>query len=144
MKIVFVCTGNTCRSPMAKYIAEDYLKKNGIEYEISSAGLAVFSPEKATENAIKAMQELNIDITNHISTPFTKALADNADYIVPMTSSHKIALLNKGVDAKKIIDFNEQVYDPYGQDINIYRECADQLAKLIESLMVELNESKNT
>lgn len=144
MKIVFVCTGNTCRSPMAKYIAEDYLQKAGIKAEVTSAGLAVNPFEKATANAIEVMRELGIDLSNHVASQFTKTEALEADYIIPMTSSHKMALINKGVKPDKILEFDSQVYDPYDQDIDVYRKCRDQLRELIKKLVDKIYESKKT
>ncbi|HHZ01170.1 MAG TPA: low molecular weight protein arginine phosphatase, partial [Tissierellia bacterium] len=66
MNILFVCTGNTCRSPMAEGLFKDMLRKNNIEnIKVSSAGLSVFPGEHVNEKAIRALKEKGIDISSH-------------------------------------------------------------------------------
>ena len=89
MNILFVCTGNTCRSPMAEGTFKDMLKKNNIaNINVSSAGISVFPGEHANENAIAALKEKGIDIEEHRAKQLTDEIK-KADLILTMTLGHK-------------------------------------------------------
>ncbi|MBR3961706.1 MAG: low molecular weight phosphatase family protein, partial [Clostridia bacterium] len=94
MKIIFVCTGNTCRSPMA----EGYLKSLNIGgLEVASRGLQAGGG--VSENSVAAMQEIGIDISAHTPRNLTREEIDGADIIVCMTATHKAILESAGVKA---------------------------------------------
>lgn len=88
MKILFVCTGNTCRSPMA----EALVQQKAPDIEVQSAGIYAGGNERANENAMKALKEIGISL-NHISQPVTKHLLDWADLVLTMTTGHKQTLI---------------------------------------------------
>ena len=121
MKILFVCTGNTCRSPMA----EGYLKTLGFDCE--SRGLAA-DGSTVSENSAKAMSEINIDISGHISKQLTKTDIDNFDTIICMSKSHYDYLNSLGVECEVLCD---GISDPFGGDIDIYRKCRDEIIKAL-------------
>lgn len=135
MNIVFVCTGNTCRSPMA----EGYLKSLNLkDVFAASAGLSV-GGEKVSENSAKVMSEAGIDIFSHLSTPLTKELAEKADKIYVMTSSHYHivceALKNADISTEKVsLLSNTDIPDPFMQDIAVYRKCRDQIFDAIDKI----------
>ena len=83
-EILFVCAGNTCRSPMAEYLLKSELKKNGITgYSVSSAGLSAFPNLSASQNAVSALAEIDItEIKNHMSRYLTPDLLKKSDYII--------------------------------------------------------------
>lgn len=121
MKILFVCTGNTCRSPMA----EGYLKAMGFDCE--SRGLAA-DGSKVSENSAKTMAEIDIDISSHISKPLTKADVDNFDTIVCMSKSHCDYLHSLGIECEVLGD---GISDPYGCDLDTYKACRDEIIKAL-------------
>ena len=134
MKILFVCTGNTCRSPMAKAIAEDYCK-NRFDFEIDSAGLFINDIDGVSNNAVMAMKEMGIDISDHIPTQLTLDIANNADIIVPMTKNHALTLCSYGISEDKIKPLGAEIPDPYMCDIDVYRKCRDVLKEEIEKML---------
>ncbi len=128
-RIVFVCTGNTCRSPMA----EGYLKsKKEKGYEIISRGLAA-DGSPAAQNSVNVMLEKGIDITGHISSQMTYEDAQNADIIVCMSTSHADILEGLGIDKLKI--FVLGINDPFGGDLNTYRECRDEIFAAVDEFI---------
>ena len=134
MKILFVCTGNTCRSPMAQGIATKLFP----DFIFSSAGIYVNSTSSASSYAVEALKDLNIDISSHISSQLTKELTNDFDYIIPMTLAHKQMLLAFGVEYDKIISFNEEIADPYGCSLEVYKNCAKQIENNIKQTIGEI------
>lgn len=131
MKILFVCTGNTCRSPMAQALAADIDGKN----KFFSAGISV-NEDSISENAVRVCEEIGIDISGYVPKQLTRTLIDDADIIVPITKRHGAVLEQLGAK-EKIKYFQHDVPDPYGQDISVYRECRDALSDMITRLLGE-------
>ncbi len=130
MNVIFVCTGNTCRSPMAEY----YLKsKNLNDISVSSRGFS--AGDKANSNSVEVMAEVGIDISKHISSYITPTDIQNADHIICMTDSHKQMLVLSGADQNKISVLGNGIPDPYGCDIETYRKCRDNIFENINNLI---------
>ena len=130
MNIIFVCTGNTCRSPIAEY----YLKSKNLDnVNVISRGFS--SGECANVNSIEVMNEIGIDISAHISSYITPIDIQNSDAIICMTESHKQMLLLSGAQQNKLFVLNGGISDPFGCDIDTYRNCRDDILKAIDSLI---------
>lgn len=136
-KIVFICTGNTCRSPMA----EGLFKKIycHLDFTVSSRGLMVFMELPANELAIEVMEERNVDISNHKSYHYDKDDWDDNTLVLTMTHGHKEILKQHGHSGevwalKEFVGLKGDVKDPYGGDLEIYRYCANEIEELIEKL----------
>ena len=125
--IVFVCTGNTCRSPMA----EGYLKSIKPDFDVISRGLTA-EGLPVSHNSKIVMEKMGIDISSHISKQLTKEEAEGADFIVCMSPSHAQFLVMAGISEEKIRVLG--VDDPYGQCLEVYEECRDQIIKGIDNL----------
>lgn len=128
-KIIFVCTGNTCRSPMA----EGYLKsKKRKDLEIVSRGLAA-DGSAVSKNSALAMKELGIDISNHKSKQLTFADINENSVFVCMSASHSDILEGLGLDKMKIYVLG--ILDPYGSDLDTYKACRDEIIAGIDEFI---------
>lgn len=134
-KILFVCTGNICRSPMAEGLLKKMARDNQWSLETQSAGLAAFNGVPATPEAIEACQEKGIDISAHQSQPLSKALVLESSLILTMTDKHKESILRKmpqlADKVSLLSDFAgkgiEDVEDPVGQSVDVYRKILTQI-----------------
>ncbi len=142
-RVVFVCTGNTCRSPMAEGLARAWERRrtpNGLTIEVSSAGVAAGDGSPASDQTLQALREREIDLSTHQSRLLTPEMVDRADIILTMTPSHAQAVMQIAPDsAHKVfpIDPLNPIADPIGQPIEVYREVADQLETLIDARLKE-------
>jgi len=142
-EIVFVCTGNTCRSPMAEGIFNS-LSNRG--YFATSAGIYAADGNLPSENAVLAMSEMKIDIKNHLARALTPEMVKSAFLILTMTQNHKDAILSAfpqfSDKVKTISEFageNGNISDPYGGDIEVYRLCAHEIKKYINLIYHNLD-----
>lgn len=140
MKILFVCTGNTCRSPMAQALASHLAGKMDVTIEADSAGLMVIPGSKVSKYSVDAVTEYGIDISSHIPKAITSELLDNADLIITMTKAQKDLIIKSipyySEKVKNLGEYsiNGDITDPYGADFNTYKECALQIKDAIVSL----------
>lgn len=125
MKIMFVCTGNTCRSPMAQAIFTDMSKDSGLDFTVCSAGLYAQNGAPASENAEKACKEIGLDLNNHRAKSVMDENVNTTDLFAVMTMAHAQALMELGVPKDKIYILN--VSDPFGGGLQVYRECRDEI-----------------
>ncbi len=138
MNILFVCTGNTCRSPMAEVMMIELLKEKRIKnVEVSSAGTSVFMPSGASYNAILTVAKRNIDLTSHTSRNIDAGMLESADAVYTMTGAQKELLSHIFPQyAKKINTLLEHdVSDPFGGDEEEYKNCADEIYQGLEKII---------
>lgn len=125
----------------AHEVSKSDLPKRIISY---SAGLSAMDGDKASQNSIDACKELGLDITDHKSTGLTRTSLEEASVVFCMTESHR-ALINMYFDLPQgypiflmrefVEEGSKELPDPYGQDIDVYRECRDRMLEAIPSLM---------
>lgn len=132
MKILFVCTGNTCRSPMAEGIFRKMVADKKIDnVECASAGLFAMTGDEAAQNAIRACERFKVDISAHRARRITAYILDETDKFVCMTSEHA-ASLSMYVPGEKITVLGEGVPDPYGGDLETYIKTANYIKTALE------------
>lgn len=142
--IVFVCTGNTCRSPMAQAIATSLLQRTGKAQHAQavSAGVAAMRGARATPEAVRAAEAVGADLSQHRSQPATADLLERADAIYAMTASHAEAakaLLPPAQRSKvHLLDPAGDIEDPIGGPQALYDELARRFVGLIERRLEEL------
>ncbi|WP_251861568.1 low molecular weight protein arginine phosphatase [Clostridium sp. Marseille-Q2269] len=149
MNILFVCTGNTCRSFMAEAI---FNHLNHIEdVTAKSAGIAVVPGSVSSSNACKIINEdMNIDLSNREAVQLDEDILDQSDLILTMTYSGKDLLCNLSQDdSSRIFCITEyvgekgEILDPFGGDIEVYRNTYNQLKNIILLLLKKLKEDRH-
>ena len=133
MHLLFVCTGNTCRSPMAAGLAA--VITAGADVTFDSAGLAALAGEPASPNAVQAAAELGGDIRNHAGQIVTPQLIHRADMIFCMTARHaaEIGRMDPGARGRvKLLDGERDIPDPFGGSIEEYRTTARRIKAALE------------
>ncbi len=140
MNVLIVCTGNTCRSPMAQALLDQKCGDRGLDVYVSSAGLSTMDGLMPSNNAVTAVGELECDISLHTSREITPADINSADIILTMTASQRDAI-KIGLNEQKVYTIGEfigtpevEVCDPFGEDIDVYRECAMQLDEMLDEV----------
>jgi len=151
MMILFVCTGNTCRSPMAeglcrKILADrlgckpDELQDRGIL--VQSAGISAGMGSQASPEAVEVLGSQGIDLSAHESQPVTEQLIRHADVIWTMTRSHRQALVEQWPEAAaRCAVFSldaRDIADPIGGPVEYYRRCAEQIKGELQRRIAEL------
>lgn len=143
MKILFVCTGNTCRSPMAEGILNELGKKKGLDFEALSAGIFAMDGAGPAKNAIDAMKGIDIDISNHISGSLDRDLIEEVDLILTMSKGHRDSLISyyPHIESKVFIlndyahGIRKDIKDPYGMGIDDYIKARDEIYRAVERII---------
>jgi protein-tyrosine phosphatase len=149
--IVFVCTGNTCRSPIAEALCKKLLAERleclpeelpARGFVVRSAGLAAMMGGRAAPEAVAAVRELGADLTGHASRPMTAELASQADLLIAMTHGHVAALSELfpalAAQPRVLSADGMDIPDPIGADQQTYRVCARQILSCLETLVPEV------
>jgi protein-tyrosine phosphatase len=151
---LFVCTGNTCRSPMAEGIfrkllaerlncPEDELVDRG--FMVASAGVAAGPGSPSSPEAVEILAKRGVDLRGHESQPVTPQLLSQADQIFTMTRSHRELLVRDFPETAERVRLlagdGEDVIDPIGAGVDEYRRCADQIEESLREIVAELPSS---
>src|SRR5580698_11285511 len=143
--VLFVCTGNICRSPMAEGIFR-HIMKGRRDIQVMSAGIGAMEGQPPSPHAVQAVRELGIDISKQRSRQLTADLVQEADYIFGMTHSHvdTVMLLYPQAAEKTFLlrefddtldPYEKDISDPIGSSYLVYVECRDQIEQGIVTLL---------
>lgn len=138
--ILFVCTGNTCRSPIARGYFESEVKKRGLSLAAESAGISVVHSYPASQEAIEVLKEEKIDLSSHQSKKVSDELVKTARAVYAMTKGHAEVLQMMYPEYKnKIFTLSEKdIADPYGGSLFAYRHAAAEIKEAVLKIVGEL------
>ena len=148
MHVLFVCTGNTCRSPMAEGYFKYLLEKEGVEnITASSAGTFAAEGVAPSRNAVMILEKFGIDISDSRSTPVTASVLGQADLIITMTGSHQdyIGRIDSSAlkRTKRLGEYSEagnDIPDPFGGGPEIYEACFLSMKAALDTLFKEIRQ----
>lgn len=145
IKIMFVCTGNTCRSPMAEYILKHMVKQAEREdIKVTSAGLCVNQEDKINANAVSALKKLGITVRRFKPKQVDATLCRKQNAVICMTDKHKQAF----VGFNNVYTINElsgcgEIEDPFGKSEQTYVACAEQISTACAVILDLLKEGSD-
>ena len=135
--VLFVCSGNTCRSPMAAVLFNALCERRGLPYRAESAGLNTADGSPASDGAFFAMKERGLSLARHVAQPVTAALAGDAKLVVAMSEAHA-ALVRERCPWARIVAFQPPIGDPYGSSLANYRATAMDLESRMDWVVEQL------
>lgn len=166
-KILFVCTGNTCRSPMAELIFNNFIKDNKdlASWGAISAGISAIPGQSATRYAVQVLDEEGISASGHYSKQLSENAIREADLVLTMTQQHKDIINNTNPEyidkiftlkeftinerSSNIVDIKNTLYydkldimDPYGQSEEVYRQTKEEIKNELKKILGKLNQFK--
>lgn len=148
--ILFVCTGNICRSPMAEYLFRHYIKDKNSNWDAVSGGLSASYGQNASTEAVQALNECGVDLSTHRSRPVNRELTAAAAVIIGMTGAHceQLARLDPAIAEKTFLLMSfasppgelMDLADPIGMSLDVYRKTRETIARAVPGLYEFVNE----
>ena len=147
MRVMFVCTGNICRSAVAEGLFIKLIKDNNLKIDVYSCGIYAENGDYATYNAIEAARYYDADISNHRATNIRSSQIEDMDIILCATNAHKNMvismypeLISKVYTMKEYADIddngrNMDINDPWGHDMYTYKKCAQEINVCLENII---------
>ncbi len=152
MNVVFVCTGNTCRSPLAEALARRAAQQRGLDVTFGSAGTGAALGSPATDGAILVGLERGVDLSRHRSRPLLPAAITSDTLILVMASGHLSGVRAIAPRARVFLldEYGSHgasmrnVADPYGGDLDDYRIAADAIEGMLEAVLDRIAAERTT
>ncbi|MBV6500338.1 MAG: Protein-arginine-phosphatase [Prosthecobacter sp.] len=149
--VLFICTGNTCRSPLAEAIFRD-LTKDRPDFKVASAGTGAFSGQPASRHSVRLAQERGLDLSGHRSRAVTIDLVEAATHIFALGRGHLAALVDEFPESEDkaylVTEFTaddrlrgRDIADPFGGDLDDYREMMQHLELCLPSLLAYIEQT---
>lgn len=152
--ILFVCTGNSCRSVFAEGVLKAMLAKEGLEIHVHSAGTGAFPGRKASQHILQLLDKEGIDLNAHRTRDITRKIIESACIIFVMESAHRqavlalapemserIFLLSQFYSQPEILPMGTEIPDPIGMDAFFYENVNDILRVCCQSVLKQLKNS---
>ncbi len=149
MNIMFICTGNICRSAMAHAMLEKKIKEINKDIEVYSCGIFAENGDVSTNEAVQTMKEYDIDLKKHKATNIQNSNIKDMDIILCATTAHKNNVINMYPELKEKIftmkeyagyDNNDlDIKDPWGYGIDVYKRCSKEIEECINKYIKKWN-----
>lgn len=155
MKIMFICTGNICRSAVAHRLLEKKIKEKNLNIEVFSCGTNAENGDIPTYNAIEVMKDYDVDMKVHKAINILDSNIEEMDLVLCATNSHKRTVLlmypilkNKVYTLKEYVEYDKtkkdmDISDPWGYDISVFRHCATEIDKCLDLLLEKIDKESN-
>ncbi|MGH7531565.1 MAG: low molecular weight protein arginine phosphatase [Gemmatimonadales bacterium] len=149
--VLFVCTGNICRSPLAAALLERALKQRGLdEVRVSSAGTGAWDGAPASEGAYLVGLERGLDLSSHRARLLTREMVEQSDLVLTMARHHRARVDELGGEGRVFVlgaytgrEGDAEVSDPFGGDLDVYRHTCGELEALAAAVAERLAAESN-